>query len=423
MKKYTTYTILILFCLICNTGKLKSQVVSQYGRTDTENQAILYFDSAKIAMERTDFDQAKRYLEKSLVLDSTFADAYSRLATCLIKTRGDVDEVTTDIIKALMLEQSSESLAQAISVIYQLSPMQTDMLLSKLNVMQREYPNERRWFAFAANAALGQSRFYEAAGYYQQAVNIDANPYYQSFIADLLYNAGNDTLALEAANKIGDDLTYQRSYLKAKILMSMGNYQEALLATDSCINIDANRPSSYFERGMIKDKLADIKGAILDFSTVIDLDTTYSYAYYERGEMYSKVGNMNAAIKDYNKALQLNPTPMKEGNSAPFVYLALGQRDKAIAFTDSILTKYSNSDSYYNAACLYGRLGNKQKSLLYLSKALEKGFRRLKYIQTDPDLTIISNLSAFKVVIKKYKNISDQEYKRYLQIINSKAKD
>ena len=60
MKKYTTYTILILFCLICNTGKLKSQVVSQYGRTDTVNQAILYFDSAKIAMERNDFDQAKR---------------------------------------------------------------------------------------------------------------------------------------------------------------------------------------------------------------------------------------------------------------------------------------------------------------------------------------------------------------------------
>lgn len=161
----------------------------------------------------------------------------------------------------------------------------------------------------------------------------------------------------------------------------------------------------------------------MDFSTVIDLDTTYSYAYYERGEMYSKVGNMNAAIKDYNKALQLNPTPMKEGNSAPFVYLTLGQRDKAIAFTDSILTKYCNSDTYYNAACLYGRLGNKRKSLLYLSKALEKGFRRLKYIQTDPDLAIISNLSAFKVVIKKYKNISDQEYKRYLQIINSKAKD
>lgn len=423
MKKYTTYTILILFCLICNTGKLKSQVVSQYGRTDTENQAILYFDSAKIAMERTDFDQAKRYLEKSLVLDSTFADAYSCFAKCLIKTQGDADEVTTDILKALLFEQSSESLALAISVMYQLSPMQTDMLLSKLNVMQREYPHERRWFAFAANAALVQSRFYEAAGYYQQAVDIEANPYYQALIADFLYDAGNDTLALEAANKIGDDLTYQRSYLKAKILMSMGNYQEALLATDSCINIDVNRPSSYFERGMIKDKLADIKGAILDFSTVIDLDTTYSYAYYERGEMYSKVGNMNAAIKDYNKALQLNPTPMKEGNSAPFVYLALGQRDKAIAFTDSILTKYCNSDTYYNAACLYGRLGNKRKSLLYLSKALEKGFRRLKYIQTDPDLAIISNLSAFKVVIKKYKNISNQEYERYLHIINSNVKN
>lgn len=285
MKKYTTYTILILFCLICNTGKLKSQVVSQYGRTDTENQAILYFDSAKVAMERNNFDQAKRYLEKSLVLDSTFADAYSCLAKCLIKTQGDADEVTTDILKALLFEQSSESLALAISVMYQLSPMQTDMLLSKLNVMQREYPNERRWFAFAANAALGQSRYYEAAGYYQQAVDIEANPYYQALIADFLYDAGNDTLALEAANKIGDDLTYQRSYLKAKILMSMGNYQEALLATDSCINIDVNRPSSYFERGMIKDKLADIKGAILDFSTVIDLDTTYSYAYYERGEM------------------------------------------------------------------------------------------------------------------------------------------
>lgn len=423
MKKYTTYTILILFCFICNIGKLKSQVVSQYGGMDIESHATLYFDSAKVAMERNNFDQAKRYLEKSLVLDSTFADAYSCLAKCLIKTQGDADEVTTDILKALLFEQSSESLALAISVMYQLSPMQTDMLLSKLNVMQREYPNERRWFAFAANAALGQSRYYEAAGYYQQAVDIEANPYYQALIADFLYDAGNDTLALEAANKIGNDLAYKRSYLKAKILMSMENYQEALLATDSCINIDANRPSSYFERGMIKDKLADIKGAILDFSTVIDLDTTYSYAYYERGEMYSKVGNMNAAIKDYNKALQLNPTPMKEGNSAPFVYLARGQRDKAIAFTDSILTKYCNSDTYYNAACLYGRLGNKRKSLLYLSKALEKGFRRLKYIQTDPDLTIISNLSAFKVVIKKYKNISDQEYKRYLQIINSKAKD
>lgn len=100
-------------------------------------------------------------------------------------------------------------------------------------------------------------------------------------------------------------------------------------------------------------------------------------------------------------------------------YLALGQRNKAIAFTDSILTKYCNSDSYYNAACLYGRLGNKEKSLLYLSRALENGFRRLTYIQTDPDLAILRNLTAFKVMIKKYKNISNQEFKRYLHIVKN----
>lgn len=423
MKKYIKYTIIILFCLICNIGVLKSQVVSQYGRMDIENNASLYLDSAKVAMDRNDFGQAKRYLKKALVLDSTLAEAYSCLSKCLVKTQGDADEVTTDIIKALSHGQSSESLAQAISVIYQLSPMQTDMLLSKFNVMQREYPNERRWFAFAANAALSQSRFYEAAGYYQQAVDIEANPYYQALIADFLYDAGNDTLALKAADKISNDLAYKRSYLRAKILMSMGNYQNALLATDTCIDIDAKRFSGYFIRGVIKDKLSDIHGAILDFSTVIDLDTTYSYAYYERGEMYSKVGNLNAAVKDYNKALQLNSIPLTEGNSAPYAYLALGQRSKAIAFTDSILTKYCNSDSYYNAACLYGRLGNKEKSLLYLFRALEKGLRRLTYIQTDPDLAILRNLSAFKVMINKYKNISNQEYKRYLHIINSNVKN
>lgn len=61
----------------------------------------------------------------------------------------------------------------------------------------------------------------------------------------------------------------------------------------------------------------------------------------------------------------------------------------------------------YNLACGYSRLGNKEKALDFLSRAVESGFTNLRQIANDPDLANIRNESRFRVLLAKLK--ADQQ--------------
>lgn len=101
--------------------------------------------------------------------------------------------------------------------------------------------------------------------------------------------------------------------------------------------------------------------------------------------------------------IEIENTPEKY-SCIHYAYQGLGQYDKAIEMMDSIIAREEDrAGSYYDAACLYSQMDNKQKALEYLEKSLELGYRRFAHIERDQDMDPIRDMEEFKALILKYK--------------------
>jgi clan AA aspartic protease (TIGR02281 family) len=81
-----------------------------------------------------------------------------------------------------------------------------------------------------------------------------------------------------------------------------------------------------------------------------------------------------------------------------------------MAAMDSIIArKKESSGTYYDAACLYSKMGMKDEALKFMEKSLEKGYRRFAHMEVDEDLDNIRNTEEYKALINKYKNSTGKE--------------
>ena len=112
---------------------------------------------------------------------------------------------------------------------------------------------------------------------------------------------------------------------------------------------------------------------------------------------------MYKATIAFKKCIEIDEE-INENTCKQYAYLALGETDKAIEITDKILSVANTPGAYYDAACVYSRIGQKEKSVFYLKQAFEKGFKRIKHVLNDNDLNNIRNSSEFKKLLKYWMN-------------------
>ena len=139
------------------------------------------------------------------------------------------------------------------------------------------------------------------------------------------------------------------------------------------------------------------------------MEPDFAYAYLGRGDMYEKLGKHDLAKKDYNKVIEIDTIP-DDNSCAHYAFLALGEIDKAKSFMSKVIEQNSeDGGNYYDATCLYCRMGEKEQALTYLKQSLEKGYRRFAHLLTDDDLELIRELPEFKNLIEQYKKIHEKE--------------
>ena len=209
----------------------------------------------------------------------------------------------------------------------------------------------------------------QAIDYCEQAINLDSTDYrYPMMLATLMDNSGQSDKGISLLNDI---------------IISYPDYGFA-----------------YYQRGWIKDHSGDIDGAIEDYSMAITLSPDYAYAYMNRGVLWQLKNEKIKAKKDFEKVIELDSIP-SQAECSFYAYYYLGQKEKAVEVLDSVLIN-EDKGNYYDAACLYSVMGEKEKALEYLQRSLELGFRRFAHIKRDRDLNNIRNTNEFKMLIKKY---------------------
>lgn len=309
-------------------------------------------------------------------------------------------EATDDIVSALSLDWDRKALYLATT----LKEPAFTMLVSKMKIQSAKSPNEASW-PYTIGTMYEQNKDYaKAIEYYDVANSRDVSPTVHQRKSICYYEMGDYYNALksidQALNIDSTDLSYIAR--KANIYYEMGNPQSAISEWDKVLTAQPEYGFGYYRRGWFKELIGDNDGAIEDLSMSIVLAPEDSYAYVSRGDIYLKQGKKELAESDFHKVIEIESTPDKF-ECIHYAYQGLGMNDKAIEAIDSIIARdTTDAGSYYDAACLYCRMGNKSKAIEMLEKSLQLGYNRFAHIQRDFDMDLIRDTDEFKELLKKY---------------------
>ena len=312
------------------------------------------------------------------------------------------NEATDDIVSALKHDWDRKAMHLATIA----KEPAFSMLISKMRIQSVKSPNEPRWPYIMATMYEENRQYLKAVEAYTEANKRNASPVILSRIAHCYSDMGQYENALvsinQALNMDSTDLSLLER--KANILYEKGEVSSAIDVYSQVLTAQPEYAFGYYRRGWFKELSGDIDGAIEDLSMCVVINPTESYAFETRGDIYMKQGKKELAEADFKKVIEIEDTPDKY-DCIHYAYQGLGENAKAIAAMDSIIARDStDSGNYYDAACLYSRMKDKDNALKCLEKSLELGYMRFAHIERDFDMDYIRDTEEYKSLIRKYKS-------------------
>lgn len=312
------------------------------------------------------------------------------------------NEATDDLVSAMTIDWDRK----AMYMMSELKEPAFTMMVSKMKVQSAKSPNDSKWPYLIGGMYEETDNFDKAIEYYTLANEKDPSPTIFYRIATCQSHIGDFDAALsnvdQALNMDSTSFTYMSD--KANLYYEKGNLKEAISEWDKVLAKKPDYGWGFYRRGWFKEFAGDMDGAIEDLSMSIVLEPDYSYSYVSRGEIYQKQGKNELAELDFKKVIELENSPEKY-ECIHYAYHGLGQDDKAAAAIDSIISRdTANAGSYYDAACLYSRMKDKDKALQYLEKSFEHGYSRFSHMKYDFDMDFLRNTDEYKALVNKYQN-------------------
>jgi len=96
-------------------------------------------------------------------------------------------------------------------------------------------------------------------------------------------------------------------------------------------------------------------------------DLLKNLGFLKRAEDFYRQGDYQNSLKEFEEALKVNPKDV---------------------------------NALYNTACVHSLLGNKEQAVMYLKKAVEAGWRDVKWMEKDTDLNAIRDEPAYQEILR-----------------------
>ena len=93
---------------------------------------------------------------------------------------------------------------------------------------------------------------------------------------------------------------------RAKAYSEIKKLDSALIDFNKSIKLNQKSKLSYLERGYLKKKMHDYKGAENDFSKHLEVNGNNFKGFLARGDIYIVLKSYNKAISDLSKAIDLD---------------------------------------------------------------------------------------------------------------------
>ena len=359
-----------------------------------------YMGLGRNANAQEHWEDAIKQFDYVMKLSSEYSSGYSFRAESYIGLE-KWNEATDDIVKALNLDWDRKAHYLALTV---KEPAFT-MLVAKLKVQSVKTPNEATW-PYIIGTMYEQAKDYgKAIEYYTQANSKDASEQILQKIAICHYRLGNYEDALtyinQALNMDSTNVNFMAQ--KANIYYESGDAKAAVTEWDKVLSMQPEYGFGYYRRGWFKELAGDLEGGLEDLTMAIVLEPKESYFYGTRGDLYKKLGKTDLAEIDFRKVIELEDAPEKY-ECIQYAYEGLGMYNKAKEAMDVMIARDSTDyGNFYDAACMYSRMKDKENALKYLEKALMMGYNRFAHMERDFDLDFLRSTDEFKVLNEKYK--------------------
>jgi adenylate cyclase len=125
------------------------------------------------------------------------------------------------------------------------------------------------------------------------------------------------------------------------------------------------------------------------------------------GMVYRSVGKMDLAQQADAHALQviehhvaLNPDDARALCFGASLFAGQGRRERAIEWAEASLQSRENEPQFlYNTACTFAMLGEAEKSLDLLERAVALGYGDRVWMKHDSDLALLHDTPRFKTLM------------------------
>lgn len=195
---------------------------------------------------------------------------------------------------------------------------------------------------------------------------LDALDYYRAALAKARDGAG-------LLNKIGiTELMMQR-------------YSEARKSFEHCIKSDRKFADAYNNLAVVYYEQKKYSVAIKDYRRAIALDANSASFYSNLGAALFSKKEFEAAVAAYQRAMQLDPDVFERSSRAGIQAQLPSPEDRA---------RYD-----YTVAKLYAKMGFSDRSLEYLRKAMEEGYKDFNNVYKDAEFAQLRKDKRFAELV------------------------
>ena len=186
---------------------------------------------------------------------------------------------------------------------------------------------------------------------------------------------------------------------------------------------NAKQPSARLvnKMGMMQLKLMRIDASRKEFERAIKMDPNYADAYNNLGAVYYQDHQVKQAIKQYQKAININPAFATYHSNLGTAYMERKDFDKAASeyaralqldpdifephpgtgISARFASPTDRARFHYVIAKTFAKAGNTERCLLYLTKAMEFGFKDINRVYKDDEFAQVRKDPRFAELMAK----------------------
>jgi tetratricopeptide (TPR) repeat protein len=246
---------------------------------------------------------------------------------------------------------------------------------------------------------LRQNRFQEAADCFQRAV--DAYPEFTNAHVNL-------GIAMMRMGRIDDAIKINLRALEIDPYLDKafnnlgyawflkGDVAQALNA------VNPYHPEATVNINAIEQVISQYGGVIDQLKAAAQQQPENAQLAYETGQISQTAGMTDQAVYWYEKAVALEPGRALYLNALGNAYADAGRIADAAGIFEKLAGQMSNRATvFYNLACLYARLNEKEKAVEKLRAAVENGYNNWDHLKTDKDLENISDTAYYQNLLQR----------------------